>query len=70
MAVLFFLGRLSYIQIVAGTENFDSADGFSIVFSEMSDIAGQKVICLDGNGGHENRPVFFRQVDGAGDVGV
>jgi hypothetical protein len=50
--------------------NFESADGFSEVFTEMSDIAGQKVICLDGNGGHENRPVFFRQVDGAGDVGI
>ena len=49
-----------------GTEDFDAADGFAEIFPEMSDIAGQKIIGLDGYGGHENRPVFIRQVDGAG----
>jgi len=52
-------------KILPGTEDFDSADGFTEIFPEMSYIASQKVIGPDGNGGHENRPVFIRQVDGA-----
>jgi hypothetical protein len=57
-------------EILPRTEDFDSAYGFSEVFPKMSDIAGQKVIGLDGNGSHKNRPVLFRQVERAGDVGV
>jgi hypothetical protein len=57
-------------KVLAGAEDFDPADGFSEIFSEMSDIAGQKVIRLDGDRGHEDWAIFFRQVDGGRDVGI
>lgn len=53
-----------------GTEDFDAADGFAEIFPEMSDIADQRMIGLDGNGSHEYRSVFIPQVGGAGDMRV